>query len=168
MGLSSLLPEWEAVVFGENATVVLMENQRKCRQFLVLPVVSSIVVIIPNVAIRQVDHISSKVVPVMDRIATDENSRGKQCWVMELLSPSMFMSPLAEQCHSVVLASGSLSPIMSLCGELGLTIGPTEEDVKKAAAKRNLEAEATLGQGIGFPDSSIADTTETIGGKSCD
>jgi Fanconi anemia group J protein len=30
------------------------------------------------------------------------------------------MKDLAEQCHTVVLASGSLSPIPSLCGELGL------------------------------------------------
>jgi hypothetical protein len=80
MGLLSLLREWEAAVFGENVTVVSSENQRKCRQFLVLPVVSSIVVIILNAAIRQVDHISSRVVSVMECIATDENNRGKQCW----------------------------------------------------------------------------------------
>jgi len=61
--------------------------------------------------------------------------------VLELLTPAKFMSPLAEQCHTVVLASGSLSPIMSLCGELGLTIGPSEADVKKAAAKPNPESE---------------------------
>ena len=60
--------------------------------------------------------------------------------VLELLTPAKFMSPLAEQCHTVVLASGSLSPIMSLCGELGLTAGPSEEDVKKAAAKQDPES----------------------------
>lgn len=60
--------------------------------------------------------------------------------VLSLLTPAMFMSPLAQQCHTVVLASGSLSPIMSLCGELGLTVGPKEEAVKKAAAKPSAEA----------------------------
>lgn len=60
--------------------------------------------------------------------------------VLELLTPAKFMSPLAEQCHTVVLASGSLSPIMSLCGELGLTVGPSDEDVKKAAAKPGPES----------------------------
>lgn len=62
--------------------------------------------------------------------------------VMELLTPAKFMADLSEQCHTVVLASGSLSPIMSLCGELGLTVGPKEAEVKKAAAKLNpIEAE---------------------------
>ena len=59
--------------------------------------------------------------------------------VLELLTPAKFMSPLAEQCHTVVLASGSLSPIMSLCGELGLTTGPSEAEKKKSA----VEAAAT-------------------------
>lgn len=40
--------------------------------------------------------------------------------VLELLTPAPFMTQLADECHSVVLASGSLAPIASLCGELGL------------------------------------------------
>lgn len=64
--------------------------------------------------------------------------------VLELLTPAKFMSPLAERCHTVVLASGSLSPIMSLCGELGLTQGLSDADVKKEAAKFKNPVEAEM------------------------
>jgi len=61
--------------------------------------------------------------------------------VLELLTPAMFMAPLAQQCHTVVLASGSLSPIMSLCGELGLTSQPGQDVKKAAAAKPKMEGD---------------------------
>jgi Fanconi anemia group J protein len=46
------------------------------------------------------------------------------------------MNALAEKCHTVILASGSLSPIASLCGELGLTGHTHEAEAKPAVAKR--------------------------------
>lgn len=39
---------------------------------------------------------------------------------LELLSPEPFMKDLVDSCHSVILASGSLAPLPSLCAELGL------------------------------------------------
>jgi len=40
--------------------------------------------------------------------------------VLNLLSPGLPMRELADQCRTVVLASGSLAPLPSLCGELNL------------------------------------------------
>ena len=40
---------------------------------------------------------------------------------LELLTPSMLMREVADQCRTVVLASGSLAPLPSLCAELGLS-----------------------------------------------
>jgi len=49
----------------------------------------------------------------------------KPKWVasinLNLLTPQILFAPLKEQCHSVILASGTLSPIGSLAAELGLT-----------------------------------------------
>lgn len=46
------------------------------------------------------------------------------------------MNALAEKCHTVVLASGSLSPISSLCGELGLTGSAHDAEKKPDVAKK--------------------------------
>ena len=40
--------------------------------------------------------------------------------VLNLLSPGLHMRELAAQCRTIVLASGSLAPLPSLCGELNL------------------------------------------------
>lgn len=40
--------------------------------------------------------------------------------VLNLLTPGILMNPLAKQARSLVLASGSLAPISSLCAELNL------------------------------------------------
>lgn len=40
--------------------------------------------------------------------------------VLDLLSPARFMNDLTRTCRSVILASGSLAPLPSLCAELGL------------------------------------------------
>jgi Rad3-related DNA helicase len=40
--------------------------------------------------------------------------------VIELLTPSRFFADLRTKCRTIVLASGSLAPIPSLCAELGL------------------------------------------------
>ena len=47
--------------------------------------------------------------------------------VLNLLTPGLRMSELAGKCRSVVLASGSLAPIQSLCAELNL-LPPKPED----------------------------------------
>jgi len=43
--------------------------------------------------------------------------------VLDLLSPAPFMKDLTRSCRSIILASGSLAPLPSLCGELGLHAG---------------------------------------------
>jgi len=40
--------------------------------------------------------------------------------VLDLLTPARFMNDLSQTCRSVILASGSLAPLPSLCAELGL------------------------------------------------
>lgn len=40
--------------------------------------------------------------------------------VLRLLSPGLMLEDLRGKCHSLILASGSLAPIPSLCSELGL------------------------------------------------
>lgn len=46
--------------------------------------------------------------------------------VLNLLTPGMFMKELSSRCRSVVLASGSLAPIQSLCTELDLLPSSSE------------------------------------------
>ena len=55
--------------------------------------------------------------------------------VLNLLSPGLPMRQLADQCRTVVLASGSLAPLPSLCGELNL-FPPKEgiQNIKPSAA----------------------------------
>jgi hypothetical protein len=43
------------------------------------------------------------------------------CLILELLTPAPAFLELRQQCRTVVLASGSLAPIRSLCAELGLS-----------------------------------------------
>jgi Fanconi anemia group J protein len=45
--------------------------------------------------------------------------------VLKLLSPGLLLKDISKQCRSLILASGSLSPIPSLCAELNL-FGPEE------------------------------------------
>lgn len=45
---------------------------------------------------------------------------------LNLLSPAPYMNYLAESCRSVILASGSLSPLPALCSELGLVSSDTD------------------------------------------
>ena len=53
--------------------------------------------------------------------------------MLNLLTPGLRMSALAGQCRSVVLASGSLAPIPSLCAELNL-LPPNLEDQRSSKA----------------------------------
>ena len=45
---------------------------------------------------------------------------------IQLLTPSVLLAPIANKCRSLVFASGSLSPLGSLCAELGLVPAPDE------------------------------------------
>jgi hypothetical protein len=45
---------------------------------------------------------------------------------IHLLTPSLLLAPIAEQCRSLIFASGSLAPLGSLCAELGLDAAPEE------------------------------------------
>lgn len=55
--------------------------------------------------------------------------------VLDLLTPSLNMKELAQNCRSVILASGSLAPLPSLCAELGLSAAP---EVKKNSSGKPL------------------------------
>jgi hypothetical protein len=46
--------------------------------------------------------------------------------VLELLTPSLLLRPLADSCRTLIIASGSLAPLPSLCAELGLHPAPEE------------------------------------------
>jgi hypothetical protein len=61
--------------------------------------------------------------------------------VLKLLSPAIPMKAIADQCHSVILASGSLAPLPSLCAELGLE-GSTQINKSSAMDKKCDEDEA--------------------------
>lgn len=50
---------------------------------------------------------------------------------LELLTPSLLLRPVAEQCRSLILASGSLAPLGSLCAELGFSPASSDNDVDK-------------------------------------
>jgi len=54
--------------------------------------------------------------------------------VVNLLAPSRLMKDLRDQCRTVVLASGSLAPLSSLCAELGLEGQPHELSKKLGPA----------------------------------
>ena len=54
--------------------------------------------------------------------------------VVELLTPAPMLQPLLHQCHSVVLASGSLAPLLPLCAECGLTAETTATTQKPTMA----------------------------------
>jgi len=64
--------------------------------------------------------------------------------VLNLLTPSILMNDLSSQCRTVVLASGSLSPIDSLCSELNLlppndhSFSQDNESSTPGSEKRNL------------------------------
>ncbi|CAJ1966607.1 unnamed protein product [Cylindrotheca closterium] len=63
--------------------------------------------------------------------------------VLRLLSPGVMLEDLREKCHSVILASGSLAPIPSLCSELGLY--PPKE--KPLSQSPNSSSPTKLSQG---------------------
>jgi Fanconi anemia group J protein len=50
---------------------------------------------------------------------------------IRLLSPGLLMNDLSKKCRSVILASGSLAPLQSLCAELNL-YGPKQESSSTA------------------------------------
>lgn len=58
--------------------------------------------------------------------------------MLDLLTPARNMSELADRCRTVILASGSLAPLPSLCAELGLRashVTSNEENNPLSAAK---------------------------------
>ena len=63
--------------------------------------------------------------------------------VVNLLTPSLFMKDLRDRCRSVILASGSLAPLPSLCAELGLEGQPNDlsKPTESAAYKDNTKVE---------------------------
>jgi hypothetical protein len=57
--------------------------------------------------------------------------------VLRLLSPGILMEGIANQCRTVILASGSLAPLPSLCAELNL-YGPATESLARSPLSQNL------------------------------
>jgi Rad3-related DNA helicase len=53
---------------------------------------------------------------------------------LELLTPSVLFAPIANDCRSIVLASGSLAPLGSLCAELGLSPASDEAHSLKSTS----------------------------------
>jgi hypothetical protein len=60
--------------------------------------------------------------------------------VLHLLWPGLLMKDLASECRSVVLASGSLAPLQSLCAELDLQDEETSKTGRLQTKPRPLEA----------------------------
>ena len=82
--------------------------------------------------------------------------------VLRLLFPGLIMKDITDQCRTVVLASGSLSPLQSLCAELDLHDTETQKSGRLQTKPKPLEAnhvinlnKQLLAVAIGhFPDGS--------------
>lgn len=71
--------------------------------------------------------------------------------VLKLLLPGLLMKNLSDQCRSVVLASGSLSPLQSLCAELNLESAETSKGKGRLQVKPPpLEADHVVNKGKEF------------------
>lgn len=62
---------------------------------------------------------------------------------LRLLSPGLLMSELSTQCRSVILASGSLAPLPSICAELNLY--PPKSSVTTTPIKQPLSQSSAAG-----------------------
>lgn len=71
--------------------------------------------------------------------------------VLDLLSPAHFMQDVLDQSRSVILASGSLAPLPSLCGELGLSAVDTTADGKQPLPAYTAAASAPTGAAKSTP-----------------
>jgi hypothetical protein len=69
-----------------------------------------------------------------------EHPRWQCRLILRLLSPGLLMKEIAQECRSVILASGSLAPLPSLCAELNLY------PPKESAAKTPLSQPGVHGQ----------------------
>lgn len=81
---------------------------------------------------------------IAERIRHGDYCNGSQppweAWlVVELLTPAPFFADLRQQCRTLVLASGSLAPIPSLCAELGLGEVTPTHNVQVAVTKPEKE-----------------------------
>lgn len=65
--------------------------------------------------------------------------------VLDLLSAAHFMEDLLQSCRSVILASGSLAPIPSLCAELGLSADRGPENKLQTADNKDPSPEVSSG-----------------------
>lgn len=67
--------------------------------------------------------------------------------VLRLLSPGLLMKDISDQCRSLILASGSLAPLPSLCAELNLFGGQkVVTDVSQQPSVSNTTASSQLSQ----------------------
>jgi Helicase C-terminal domain len=60
--------------------------------------------------------------------------------IIKLLNPGLLMKDISSQCRTVVLASGSLSPLQSVCAELDLQDSATSKSGRLQTKPKPLEA----------------------------
>ena len=77
--------------------------------------------------------------------------------IINLLTPGILMAPLLRDCRSVVLASGSLAPIASLCSELHL-LPPSESPTKTKPPQSHTE-DGTPKEGESKNDDPLSQTS---------
>lgn len=70
-----------------------------------------------------------------DTHCNGQTPRWESHLIVNLLTPGILMAPLLRDCRSVVLASGTLAPIGSLCAELNLLPPPVGSSASASASK---------------------------------
>lgn len=88
----------------------------------------------PRVCMHPSCNRSEKGAVSHDKHCTGTTPRWESHIIINLLTPGILMAPLLRDCRSVVLASGSLAPLGSLCAELHL-LPPSPTSASKTALK---------------------------------
>ena len=73
-----------------------------------------------------------------DTYCNGQTPRWESHLIVNLLTPGILMAPLLRDCRSVVLASGTLAPIRSLCAELNLLPPPIASPAVGSVSKSKI------------------------------
>lgn len=127
---------------------VMMERQRWRKHPRSLPYVSPRTEAFPNVPLDACNHQPCKSTNAQGyrigrvvrhgEMCNGDRPRWESRFALRLLSPGVLMKTIASECRSVILASGSLAPLQSLCAELHL-YGPASDaatDGKKPSPQK--------------------------------
>lgn len=90
-----------------------------------------------------------------DLYCNGETPRWECHLIINLLTPAVLMAPLLANCRSIVLASGSLAPIPSLCSELHL-LPPAQSANRGAASSKPTPQDEKKDEGRNGPLSSTS------------